>query len=130
MSRDRSADEHEVVIVGGGFAGVACARGLAKRPNVHVTLIDRNNYHQFQPLLYQVATSQLASSDIAYSLRKLFAHVPNVEVKLAEVDAVDLDARTVQTTDGARFGGDALVLAAGGRPNFFRTSGAGDHALP
>ena len=61
-----------VVIVGGGFGGVGCARELAEHDDVRVTLIDRNNYHQFQPLLYQVATSQLASSDIAYSLRKLF----------------------------------------------------------
>jgi len=58
--------EHNVVVVGGGFAGVGCVRRLARHDDVHVTLIDRNNYHQFQPLLYQVATSQLASSDIAY----------------------------------------------------------------
>ena len=64
--------EHHVIIVGGGFAGVGCARRLAKHRDVRVTLLDRNNYHQFQPLLYQLATSQLASSDVAYSLRKLF----------------------------------------------------------
>ena len=57
-----------VVIVGGGFAGLGCARALAGKDAVHVTLIDRHNYHQFQPLLYQVATSQLAASDIATSL--------------------------------------------------------------
>ena len=75
MSGEDERHEHHVVIVGGGFAGVACARRLADDggDEVRVTLIDRNNYHQFQPLLYQVATSQLASSDIAYSLRKMFA---------------------------------------------------------
>ena len=67
-----------VVVVGGGFAGIGCARRLARHDHVHVTLIDRNNYHQFQPLLYQVATSQIASSHIAYSLRKLFRKSENV----------------------------------------------------
>ena len=70
---DAMPPEHHVIVVGGGFAGVGCARRLAKHEDVRVTLLDRNNYHQFQPLLYQVATSQLASSDVAYSLRKLFS---------------------------------------------------------
>ncbi|HEV3055051.1 MAG TPA: FAD-dependent oxidoreductase, partial [Solirubrobacteraceae bacterium] len=74
-----------VVIVGGGFAGLGCARSLAGEDSVHVTLIDQHNYHQFQPLLYQVATSQLAATDIASSLRKAFHGERNVEVKLAEV---------------------------------------------
>jgi NADH:ubiquinone reductase (H+-translocating) len=119
-----------VVIVGGGFAGVGAARRLAGRDGVRVTLIDRNNYHQFQPLLYQVATSQLAPSDIAYSLRKLFADSPNVDVKLAEVEAIDPATRTVTTTHGERITGDALVVAAGSQPNFFRTPGAEEHAFP
>ncbi len=121
---------HRVVIVGGGFAGVGCAQRLAQHDDVHVTLIDRNNYHQFQPLLYQVATSQLAPSDIAFSLRKLFLDRPNVEVKLAEVASVDPSTHTVTTTAGDRFSGDAIVLAAGSRPNFFRTRGAEEHAFP
>ena len=62
-----------MVIIGGGFAGLGCAERLSKHDEVDVTLIDRNNYHQFQPLLYQVATSQLAPSDIANSLRTVFA---------------------------------------------------------
>jgi NADH dehydrogenase len=119
-----------VVIVGGGFAGVGCARRLAGREDVRVTLLDRNNYHQFQPLLYQVATSQLASNDIAYSLRKLFADSENVDVKLAEVASIDPASHTVTTTDGERFTGDAVVLAAGSQPNFFRTPGAEEHAFP
>jgi NADH dehydrogenase len=125
-----SEPAHHVVIVGGGFAGVACARRLADDDSVHVTLIDRNNYHQFQPLLYQVATSQLASSDIAYSLRKLFADSTNVDVKLADVEAIDPAAKSVRTRDGETFSGDALVLAAGSQPNFFGTKGAEEHAFP
>jgi NADH dehydrogenase len=122
--------EHNVVVVGGGFAGVGCVRRLADHDDVHVTLIDRNNYHQFQPLLYQVATSQLAPSDIAFSLRKLFADNPNVDVKLAEVASIDPATRTVTTTSGEQFAGDAVVLAAGSQPNFFRTAGADQHAFP
>ena len=119
-----------VVIVGGGFAGVGCARRLAGRDDVRVTLIDRNNYHQFQPLLYQVATSQLASSDIAYSLRKLFADDENVDVKLAQIVSIDPEAHAVTTADGERIEADALVLAAGSQPNFFHTPGAEEHAFP
>jgi NADH dehydrogenase len=130
MSVDLSEGQLRVVIVGGGFAGVGCARKLAEHDDVRVTLIDRNNYHQFQPLLYQVATSQLASSDIAFSLRKLFHDDLNVDVKLGEVVSVDPATRTVTTADGERFSGDALVLAAGSQPNFFRTPGADDHAFP
>jgi NADH:ubiquinone reductase (H+-translocating) len=122
--------EHHVVVVGGGFAGVGCARRLAHHDDVRVTLIDRNNYHQFQPLLYQVATSQLASSDIAYSLRKLFNDDLNVDVKLAEAASVDPATHTVTTADGDHFAGDAVVLAAGSQPNFFRTAGAEEHAFP
>jgi NADH dehydrogenase len=119
-----------VVVVGGGFAGVGCVKRLARAEGVRVTLIDRNNYHQFQPLLYQVASSQLASSHIAFSLRKLFRKRPNVDVKMAEVAEVDPAARTVVTADGRRHTGDVLVLAAGSQPNFFHTPGADEHAFP
>ena len=128
MSHDGS--KHRVVIVGGGFAGLGCAQRLAKHKDVEVTLIDRNNYHQFQPLLYQVATSQLAPSDVAYSLRKLFRGDENVDVKLAEIAAVDPATRTVTATDGQTWTGDAVVVAAGARPNFFRTPGAEQHSFP
>jgi NADH dehydrogenase len=119
-----------VVVVGGGFAGVGCARALAGQDDVRVTLVDRNNYHQFQPLLYQVATSQLAPSDVAYSLRKLFQDDRNVSVKLADVASLDPEGRAVTTADGERIAGDALVLAAGSQPNFFHTPGAEEHAFP
>src|SRR3954451_4768167 len=130
MSPDSDNGQRHVIVVGGGFAGVGCVRRLAGRDGVRVTLVDRNNYHQFQPLLYQVATSQLAPSDIAYSLRKLFADEQNVDVKLAEVASIDPATRSVTTTAGERITGDALVLAAGSQPNFFHTPGAEEHAFP
>ena len=97
---------------------------------MRVTLLDRNNYHQFQPLLYQVATSQLGSSSIAMSLRKIFRKHPNVHVKMAEVASIDPAAGTVTATDGETWTGDAIVLAAGSRPNFFGTPGADRNSFP
>ena len=129
MSHDNGATKH-VIVVGGGFAGLGCVKRLAGEDGVRVTLIDRHNYHQFQPLLYQVATSQLASTDIAFSLRKLFREHDNVDVKLGEVTELDLATHTVTLAEGDGFTGDALVLAAGSQPNFFRTPGAEEHALP
>src|SRR5690242_14656662 len=126
-----SAGEHRhVVIVGGGFAGLGCAQRLAGKDDVAVTLIDRNNHHQFQPLLYQVATSQLAPSDIAHSLRGVFPDAENVDVKLAQIAAIDTATRTVTARDGTQWTGDALVLAAGSQPNFFDTPGASEYAFP
>jgi len=127
---DPGTDPLHVVIVGGGFAGMGAARRLARDDRVRVTLIDRNNYHQFQPLLYQVATSQLASSHIAFSLRKMFRKHANVAVKMADVAEVDPATRTAVTTDGDRHTGDVLLLAAGSRPNFFHTPGAEEFAFP
>ena len=118
-----------VVIVGGGFAGVGCAKRLAKH-GFSVTLIDKNNYHQFQPLLYQVATAELAPSDIARPLRAIFKKFDNVHVHRAEVTHVDPETRTVSTADGRTFTGDYLVLAAGSQPNYFGTPGASEHAFP
>ena len=118
-----------VVIIGGGFAGVACARKLAASKDLHVTLIDKNDYHQFQPLLYQVATSMLAAGDIAFPLRKIAAEFDEFDTKRAEVVAIDPVARTVTTRHGETYSGDYLVLAAGSQPNFFGTPGA-EHAFP
>ncbi|MGZ4170000.1 MAG: NAD(P)/FAD-dependent oxidoreductase [Solirubrobacteraceae bacterium] len=123
-------DKRHVVIVGGGFAGLGCAQRLAGHDGIHVTLIDRNNYHQFQPLLYQVATSQLAPSDIAHSLRAVFAEDDSVDVKLAEIAEIDPAARAATAADGETWSGDVLVLAAGSQPNFFGTPGAAQNAFP
>ena len=118
------------MIVGGGFAGLGCAQRLADHEDVAVTLIDRNNHHQFQPLLYQVATSQLAPADVAHSLRGVFPGKENVDVKLADIAAVDPASRSVTSTDGEQWSGDALVVAAGSQPNFFGTPGAAEHSFP
>ena len=118
-----------IVIVGGGFAGVACARKLAKDKAFAVTLIDQNDYHQFQPLLYQVATCLLAPVDIAYPLREVAEHA-GVEFVQAEVVAIDPATRTATTASGDRYTGDYLVVAAGSQAFFFKTPGARDHAFP
>jgi NADH dehydrogenase len=119
-----------VVIVGGGFAGLACVRALAKANDVRITLIDKNNYHQFQPLLYQLATAAIGTDDIATSLRHSLRRHANVEVKMAEVTAADPKTRTVTTADGKSYQGDFLVLAAGSQANFFGTAGAKENTFP
>jgi NADH dehydrogenase len=123
------APNEHVVIVGAGFGGVACAQKLGDE-GVPVTLIDRNNYHQYQPLLYQVATAQLAPDDIMRPLRGLFRKQESVEVKEAEITGVDPATRTVRTATGQSFSGDHLVLATGSRPNFFGVAGAEEHSFP
>ena len=117
------------MIIGAGFAGIACARRLGDR-GVSVTLVDRHNYNQFQPLLYQVATAQVASANVARPLREVFRRHPTVEVKLACVSAVAPATKTVTCVDGTTFHGDYLVLAAGSQPHYFDTPGADTHAFP
>jgi NADH dehydrogenase len=119
-----------VVIVGGGFAGVAVAKGLADKQGVRVTLVDKNGYHQFQPLLYQVATAALTPQDIAFDLKELLGNHANVEVRKAEVESADPEARTVTLADDGVIEGDVVVLAAGSQPNFFHTPGAEEFAFP
>jgi NADH dehydrogenase len=97
---------------------------------ISVTLLDRNVYHQFQPLLYQVATAELATTDVARPLRAVFKRQPRVTVHRADVTEVELSTRTVTVADGRTFTGDFLVLAAGSQPNFFDTPGASEHAFP
>jgi NADH:ubiquinone reductase (H+-translocating) len=118
-----------VLVVGGGFAGLACAKRLARR-GVKVQLLDRHDYNQFQPLLYQVATAQLSTTDVARPLRPLFHKSHSVEVIMALVTKVDPAAKKVTTADGVTFTGDYLVLAMGTQPNFFDTPGAQEHAFP
>ena len=126
---ENTASKPTVVVVGGGFAGVGCATELAKH-DVTVTLIDRNNFHQFQPLLYQVATAELAVIDVARPFRGIFASHPTVTVKEAEIEGIDLATTTVTSTSGEAFHGDFLVLGAGSTPNFFDTPGAEQHTFP
>ena len=101
-----------VVIVGAGFAGLACARALEAAP-VQVTVVDRRNHHLFQPLLYQVATAGLNPADIATPIRQILRKQANAEVLLAEVQGVDLDGRCVELDGGQRVAYDHLVIATG-----------------
>ncbi len=107
-----------VVIIGAGFGGLQCARKLAGKP-VEVLLLDRNNYHLFTPLLYQVASSLLNPSDIAQPVRKIFRGTTNVHVRLAEVTGVDFRGKFVRTSTGEEIAYDYLVVAAGSTTNFF-----------
>ncbi len=107
-----------VVIVGGGFAGLYVAKTLAHRP-VEVVLIDRNNHHLFQPILYQVATAAISPGQIATPIRSILRRAGNIEVLLAEVVRVDPPAKTIQLADGSTVGYDYLALAAGARHSYF-----------
>lgn len=107
-----------VVIVGAGFGGLACARALGGR-KVRVTIVDRDNYHLFVPLLYQVATAALSPADIAEPIRKIVRRHRNIAVVLGGVRGVDAAGRAVLLADGSRIGYDRLVLATGSVENWF-----------
>lgn len=119
----------KVLVIGGGFAGVTCAQHLAKQ-DVDVVLLDRNNYHQFQPMLYQVATAQIAAADIARPLRGIFRHHKTVDFHRTTAVSIDPEALAVTTASGSVLSADYLVVAAGAQANFFGTSGAVEHSLP
>ncbi|MET3370505.1 NAD(P)/FAD-dependent oxidoreductase [Arthrobacter sp. M2012083] len=122
-------DSYPVIIVGAGFAGVAAAKELGRK-GVRVLLIDANNYHQFQPLLYQVATSQIGVSAIARPLRSVFRRYKTVKVVTSKVESVSAAERVVRTADGRSVRAEILVIAVGAVPNFFNTPGAEEHAFP
>src|SRR5688500_12372154 len=100
-----------VLIIGGGFAGLECARTLAGDSRFSVTLVDRTNHHLFQPLLYQVATASLAAPDIARSIRQILADAPNVTVLMDEITAIDTAAKTADGKSGTHYEYDCLLLA-------------------
>src|ERR1700755_76033 len=107
----------QVIIVGAGFGGLEAAKTLACK-DVRLTVIDRTNYHLFQPLLYQVATAALSPADIAAPVRAILSKCPNAAVILAEVQSIDPVAHKVRTTDG-EIGYDYLILATGARHSYF-----------
>src|SRR5512133_243349 len=122
------SDRPKVVILGAGFGGLWAARHLAAAP-IDVVVVDRHNYHTFFPLLYEVAAAELTPGEIAYPLRNIFRKQPNVRFCLANVDQVDLVARTVHTTEGA-IAYDYLVIALGSTPAFYGVPGAAEFAFP
>jgi NADH dehydrogenase len=105
------------VIVGAGFGGLAAAKRLAGQP-VDVTIIDKRNYHLFQPLLYQVATAALSPADVAWPIRSIFARYPNVRVVMGKVEGVDLEKRQVRS-DRISLSYDYLILATGSYHSYF-----------
>jgi NADH:ubiquinone reductase (H+-translocating) len=108
---------HRVVVVGGGFAGLQAAKHLASAP-VALTLVDRRNFHLFQPLTYQVATGALSPGEVCYPLRAIFKGRPNVRVLMAEVESFDLDAREVRL-GSMSVPYDTLIVAGGSRYSYF-----------
>src|SRR6516225_9549922 len=108
----------KVVIIGGGFGGLKLARSLNNKEGIDVTLIDRFNFHQFQPLFYQVATAGLDASNISFPLRKIFHHSKNVRLRIAEVQRILPDEKLIITNDEKIYY-DELVVATGAGTNFF-----------
>ena len=118
-----------IVIVGGGFAGLRLARRLNNKPGFEVLLIDKFNYHQFQPLFYQVATSGLDASNISFPLRKAFHNSKNVRIRLAEVlEIIPSENRLKLDTGELTY--DILVIATGADTNFFGNVNLIEKAFP
>src|SRR5213592_318887 len=116
MKESQNQKPH-VIIIGAGFGGLQAAKKLGRK-NVRITVIDRTNYHLFQPLLYQVATAALSPADIAAPVRSVLSKCKNIEVILAEVKSVDADAKKIRTAD-MEIGYDFLILATGARHSYF-----------
>ena len=122
---------NRVVIIGAGFGGLSCAKELAGAP-AQVTLVDQRNFHTFQPLLYQVATSGLNAADVAYSVRGIFQRQDNVDFRQARVTGVDWGRKRLELDDGDQheLPFDRLVVAAGATAAFFGIDGAAEHSFP
>lgn len=120
--------QKRIVVVGAGFGGLKLAQSL-RNTNVQVVLLDRNNYHMFQPLFYQVATAGLEPSSISFPLRKIFHNAPNIHIRVAEVRKVDVENKMLSTSIGT-IEYDYLVLAMGADSNYFGMQNVKKHALP
>ncbi len=119
----------KLLIIGGGFAGLECARRLANDDRFEITLVDRTNHHLFQPLLYQVATASLAGPDIARSIRQILAKARNVTVLMDEITAIDPAGKTATGSSGTTYSFDDLLLAAGARTGYFGNDDWANHSL-
>ena len=117
------------MVIGAGFAGLSAARHLRDQP-VEVTIVDRHNFHTFQPLLYQVATAGLDPADVAYPVRTIFGREPHVVFRHGRAVSVDVEARHVDLSDGTALEYERLVVATGATTGFFSVPGAPGHALP
>jgi NADH dehydrogenase len=111
-------EKHRVLILGGGFAGLVAAQTL-KQADAQVTLIDKRNFHLFQPLLYQVATGSLSPGEIAAPLRSVLSRQKNVQVLLGEAADIDPDARQVTLLDGGVFPYGSLIIATGSETSYY-----------
>jgi len=120
--------QKRIVILGAGFAGLQLARRL-KGSNFDITLIDQYNFHQFQPLFYQVATGRLEPSSVSFPLRKVFQNKANVHVRIANIDRIDKTEKTVYT-DAGIFAYDYLVIATGCTTNYFGNKNIERYAYP
>src|SRR5271165_502917 len=116
------AERHKVLILGGGFGGLVAAQSLKRAP-VDVTLIDRRNFHLFQPLMYQVATGSLSPGEIAAPLRGVLSRQKNTQVLLGEAADIDPDAKLVILRDGAAFPYDSLIVATGSQTSYYGNDG-------
>lgn len=121
-------DLPRVVILGGGFAGLKLARNI-DTSQYQVVIIDKNNYHTFQPLMYQVATAGLEPDSIAYPLRKILKKKKRTHIRMAEINSVDTDAQQVDTSIG-KISYDYLVIATGAKTNYFGNKNIEKYALP
>lgn len=110
---------HRVIILGGGFGGLYAAKAFGRQKGFDVTLIDRRNFHLFQPLLYQVATGELSPADVAFPLRSIFSSYPGIRVIMGEVQDIDVERRRVLLTDGASEPYDTLIVSTGARNHYF-----------
>jgi NADH dehydrogenase len=119
----------KLLIIGGGFGGLRLARKLSNKPGFDITLLDRFNYHQFQPLFYQVATAGLDASNISFPLRKVFQNSKNIRFRMAEVQQI-VSAENKVITDIGEFEYDVLVMATGADTNFFGNQNLIDYAFP
>jgi len=124
-----SGQRPRVLVLGGGFGGIGAARKLADA-DADVVLVDRNDYHTFQPLLYQVATDLLETAAVGHPLRDLFHDQPNATVHQGDVTSIDVDKKVVGFSDRAALDYDYLVVALGATVNFFGTEGADEHGFP